>query len=72
VGVPVSICGEVAGDTDRPRIDPIGPDLPAVATWREPNDYIALTAARARLARAGGWLATIAGILILIAAVARI
>jgi len=72
VGVPVSICGQIAGDTDKPRIDPISPDLPAVATWREPNDYIALTAARARLAQDGGWLATIAGILTLIATVARI
>jgi hypothetical protein len=72
VGVPVSICGQIAGDTGKPRLDPVSPDLPAIATWRQPNDYIARTAARARRAQAGGWLATIAGILVLIAAVAGI
>jgi len=72
LGVPVSVCGQIVGDSERPRIDRIGDDLPAVASWREPTDYVAFTARRARLAQASGWLATIAGILILIASVARV
>lgn len=71
VGIPVSICGQVAGESDRPRIDACSDELPAVATWRDPSDYVALTARRARLAQATGWLLTVLGALALIASVAK-
>jgi hypothetical protein len=72
VGLPVSVCGQVAGETDQPRMDALGPDLPVVATWREPSDYVALTARRAKLAQGAGWALTAIGALTLIAGVAPV
>lgn len=72
VGLPVSVCGQVAGESDHPRADALGEDLPVVATWREPADYVALTARRARLALWAGWAFTALGGLALIASVARV
>lgn len=72
VGIPVSMCGQVAGESDRPRIGPCSDELPVIATWRAPSDYVALTARRAKWAQAAGWFLTVLGALTLIASVAKI
>lgn len=70
VGLPCSICGRLAGETSRPRLDPLGEGLPAVATWRLPADYVNLVRRRARVAHKWGWALTILGVLTLIAGIA--
>jgi hypothetical protein len=72
VGLPVSLCGHLAGDTKRPRMDPLGEDLPVVLTWRTPRDYVALVARRARGAYLLAWTLTFLGALAFIAGVATI
>jgi len=72
VGLPVSVCGNVGGEADRPRMDAVGEDLPAVATWRAPADYVALTGRRAKLAQIAGWALTVLGALALVASAARV
>ena len=71
-GLPVSVCGLLAGDTSRPRMDPLGEGLPIVATWRLPRDYVALVARRAKLAQVWGWTLTLLGALLLIAGLAGV
>jgi len=70
VDMPVSVCGRLAGETARPRMDALGEGLPVVATWREPEAYCALVARRARRAQIAGWVATMVGGLALISAAA--
>ena len=70
VDMPVSVCGRLAGETTRLRMDALGEALPVVATWREPKAYCALVARRARRAQIAGWVATVVGGLALISAVA--
>jgi len=71
VGLPVSLCGRIAGETARPRVDPLGDDLPGILTWRSPADYCRVVARRARIAGISGWASTILAILVVIAAVVR-
>jgi len=71
VDLPISVCGQIAGEADRPRLDALGEDLPAVATWRSPSDYVALAARRARRLQLAGWALTILGALVLVSIVAR-
>jgi hypothetical protein len=71
VGLPVSVCGQLAGETGQPRMDALSDELPVVATWRSPKDYVALVARRARLAQISAWTLTILGALVLIASAAR-
>lgn len=70
-GLPVSLCGRIAGETAHPRVDPLGPELPGVVTWRTPQDYVALVAKQAKLIGAGGWLLTALGGIVLIAGLVR-
>jgi len=72
VGLLVSVCGQLAGGSRRPRMDRLGEDLPVVATWREPGAYVQLVAKRAKKARVWGWALTILGALLLIAGLARV
>ena len=71
-GTPASVCGELAGEPQRPRVDPLGEDLPAVASWREPQAYLTFLQRRARLAQKWGWALTILGVLLLIGGIARV
>ena len=71
VGLTVSLCARVAGDSAHPRVDPLEPDLPGVVTWRTPEDYVAMVARQARTAQLGGWLLTALGALALIASLVR-
>jgi hypothetical protein len=71
LGLPISLCGEIAGETSRPRADPLGEGLPVVATWRSPQDYVALVGRRARTARLWAWALTVLGLLSFIGGVAR-
>jgi len=71
VGMPVSLFGQVGGDTGRRRMDAPEQGLPVIATWRLPKDYVNLTGRRARLARAAGWVITMVGLVLLIGGVAR-
>jgi hypothetical protein len=70
VGMPVSLCGELAGEARRPRLDPVAQGVPAVATWRLAKDYVALVGKRARRAQLWGWIFTILGALALVAGIA--
>jgi hypothetical protein len=71
-GAPASVCGELAGESQRPRLDPLGEDLPAVASWREPQAYLAFLQKRARRAQKWGWALTILGTLVFIGGIARV
>jgi hypothetical protein len=71
VGLPVSLCARIAGQTERPRVDPLEDDLPGVVTWRTPQDYVAMVAKQAQLVNLGGWALTILGALALIAGLVR-
>jgi len=72
VGLPVSLCGLLAGETSRPGIDPLGDALPVIATWRLPDDYISLVARRVRAAHMWAWALTILGGIALIAGIVRV
>jgi len=72
IGVPVSVCGQLTGDTSQPRLDPLGEGLPAVATWRSPQDYVALVGKRAKAMQICAWALTIVGALALIAGLTRV
>ena len=71
VGLPVSLCGRIAGETARPRVDPLEEDLPAVVTWRTPQDYVAMLAKQARGVNLLGWALIVLGALGLIAGLVR-
>jgi hypothetical protein len=71
-GLPASICGQLAGDAPQPRLDPLGEDLPAVATWREPKAYLTFLHRRAKLAQSWGWALTVLGALAFIGGVVRV
>lgn len=71
IGLPISLCGRIAGQTSKPRVDPLGDDLPGIVTWRAPADYCAYVAKRARLIALGGWLLTILGVTAAIAGFVR-
>ncbi|UCC68184.1 MAG: hypothetical protein JSV79_13930 [Armatimonadota bacterium] len=70
VGMPISVCGLLAGETSRPRLDPLDEFVPIVATWRLPGDYVRLVGRRARIAHLSGWVLTVVGLLVLIAGIA--
>ena len=72
VGVPVSVCGHLAGDRERLRMDHLGEGLPTVATWRQPEAYVEMVAKRAKKAHAWGWALTLLGMLAFAAGVARV
>jgi hypothetical protein len=69
VGLRVSLCGRIAGQTSRPRVDALGDDLLGVVTWRSPPDYVRVVARRARLALLAGWALTVGGVLSAIAGI---
>jgi len=71
VGLPVSLCGRIAGQTAQPRVDPLGDDVPGIVTWRAPADYCAFVAKRARRAGLLGWALTLLGGLALIAGIVK-
>ncbi len=71
VGLPISLCGRIAGLTSQPRVDPLGDDVPGIVTWRAPADYCALVAKRARQAGLLGWALTVLGGLALIAGIVK-
>jgi len=71
-GLPVSVCGQLSGQADRPSLTSPDQELPVVATWRAPKDYVALVARKARVAQGAAWALTILGALALIASVARV
>ncbi len=71
VGLPISLCARIAGQTGRPRVDPLEDDLPGVVTWRTPQDYVEMVARQARLTNLGGWALTILGAIALIAGLVR-
>jgi hypothetical protein len=70
-GLPASVCGQLAGEMTRPRMDSLGEDLPAVATWRDPRAYLTFLRKRAQRAQRWGWALTIIGVLALVGGVAR-
>jgi hypothetical protein len=70
LGLPLSLCALLAGETPHPRADPPGEDLPVVATWRSARDYVALVGRYARMAYLAGWTATVLAVLAFIAALA--
>jgi hypothetical protein len=67
IGLPVSLCGRIAGSSRRPRVEHLDADTRAVVTWRAPTDYCAFVAKRARRASLLGWTLTILATLALIA-----
>ncbi len=69
VGLPISLCGRIAGQTSQPRVDPLADDVLGIVTWRRPTDYCAFVARRARRAGMLGWALTLLGALALIAGV---
>jgi len=71
VGLPVSLCARIAGETARPRVDPLEEDLSGVVTWRSAQDYVAMVAKHARMTYLGGWTLTVLGAIALIAGIAR-
>lgn len=71
VGLPVSLCARIAGETSRPRVDPLEDDLPGVVTWRSAEDYVAIVAKQARMTHLGGWALTVLGAIALIAGLVR-
>lgn len=71
VGLPVSLCARIAGQTERPRVDPLEDDLPGVVTWRTPQDYVSMVAKQARMTYLGGWALTVLGAIALIAGLVR-
>ncbi len=71
VGLPVSLCGRIAGATAKPRVDRLEDDLPGVVTWRTPQDYVEMVASQARWVNLGGWALTVFGALCLIAGLVR-
>lgn len=71
VGMPASLFGLVGGDVGQRRMDGPGGELPAVATWRLPQDYVAAVGRRAKLARAAGWVVSVLGMVLVIAALTR-
>lgn len=71
VGLPISACGLLAGETRQPRLDAAGPELPVVATWREPAAYVAHLARQARWHGVAAWALTLAGGLALVAGIAQ-
>jgi hypothetical protein len=71
LGLPVSLCARIAGETARPRVDPLEEDLQGVVTWRSAQDYLAMVARRARMTYLGGWALTALGAVALIAGLAR-
>jgi hypothetical protein len=71
VGLPVSLCARIAGQTERPRVDPLEDDLPGVVTWRTPQDYVAMVAKQAQWTNLGGWALTILGAIALIAGLVK-
>ncbi len=70
VGLPISVCGLLAGETSRPRMDPLDQSLPIVATWRLPRDYVRMVGRRARIAHLSAWALTVLGVLVFIAGIA--
>jgi len=70
VGLPVSVCGVLVGETSRPRMDALDESLPIIATWRLPQDYVRLVARRARAAYLWGWALTMLGALVFVAGMA--
>lgn len=72
VGLPVSLCGRIAGETRRPRVDALEKSCPAVVTWRQPGDYVKEIARRARRARLAGWGLTLVGVLAAIGGVVSV
>ncbi len=71
LGVPAGIWGKVANEGNRLRLDPPADDLPVVATWQSPQQYVASLARRATGMQIVGWAASLAGALVLMAAVAQ-
>lgn len=71
IGLPVSLCGRIAGETSQPRVDPLEDDLPGVVTWRTPQDYVAMVAKQARSINLLGWGLTVCGVVALIAGLVR-
>ena len=69
VGLPIALCGRIAGLTNQPRVDPLEDDLPGVVTWRTPQDYVAMVAKQARLIQYLGYLLMAGGVFALIAGV---
>jgi hypothetical protein len=70
VGLPTSVCGQLAGEAQQRWMAALGEGLPVVATWRRPEGYVKLTARLARRSQVAAWALTILGALALIASVA--
>ena len=68
---PLSVCGRVDGDGKERIFSRLSAAVPAVATWRLAADYLAELARRSRLLQWGGWAASLAAALVLIATLAR-
>ena len=69
VGLPVSLCGRLAGSSSRPRVEELDRDTRAILTWRSPAGYCALVSKRARRASMLGWALTVLATLSLITGV---
>ncbi len=69
--VPASVWGKLADDGNALRFDSPEHDLPVVATWQPPEQYVAALARRALGAQIAAWAASAAGALVLMAALAQ-
>ena len=72
LGIDLSVCGQVSGDTQHRRLDALDEEVPVVATWRLPDDHVRVVAGRARFARIAGWSLTILGAVLLAGGLAGI
>jgi len=71
VGLPISLCGRIAGMTSKPRVDPLENDQPGVVTWRSPRDYVEFIIRRSRVTQRWGWTLMVLGALALVAGVVK-
>lgn len=71
IGLPISLCARIAGETSRPRVDPLEADLSGIATWRSPQDYVSMVAKHARITQLGGWALTLLGAIALLSSLVR-
>jgi hypothetical protein len=72
VGWQVSVCGRVADDPPRRRLDRLSEDVCAVVTCHYPDDYLADLSQSERRHRALGWTLSVLATVLLIAACVRV